>query len=96
MFDLASQLPVQVVNWHDRETWPDLVEGKKRTDAAVCGGINRETMVLGDPDSILREAKGAIDQLDGGRGYIVGTGCVVPVIAPRVNIKTAREAVDFA
>jgi uroporphyrinogen decarboxylase len=96
MFDLAEKYPVQVVNWHDRETWPDLEEGKNRTAAAVCGGISRETMVLGDPQGIVREAKEAIDSMKGGRGFVLGTGCVVPVIAPRVNIKTAREIVDFA
>jgi uroporphyrinogen decarboxylase len=96
MFDLAEKYPVQVVNWHDRETWPNLKEGKKRTAAAVCGGISRESMVLGDPQSIVREAKEAIDSMEGGRGFILGTGCVVPVIAPRVNIKTARNVIDFA
>ena len=96
MFDLAVKYPIQVVNWHDRETWPDLEEGKNRTAAAVCGGISRETMVLGDPQSIVREAKEAIDSMKGGRGFILGTGCVVPVIAPRVNIQAAREVIDFA
>jgi len=96
MFDLAENYPVQVVNWHDRDTWPDLEEGKNRTAAAVCGGIGRETMVFGDPQSIVREAKEAIDSMNGGRGFILGTGCVVPVVAPRVNIKSARDAIDFA
>jgi uroporphyrinogen decarboxylase len=96
MFDLADKYPVQVVNWHDRETWPDLEEGKNRTAAAVCGGISRETMVFGDPQSIVHEAKEAIDSMKGGRGFILGTGCVVPVIAPRVNIKIARDVIDFA
>jgi uroporphyrinogen decarboxylase len=96
MFDLAGEYPVQIVNWHDRETWPDLIEGKKRTAAAVCGGIRRETMVLGDPQSIAREAKESIASMNGGKGFILGTGCVVPVIAPRVNIKAARDAIDFA
>lgn len=96
MFDLAVKYPVQVVNWHDRETWPDLEEGKERTAAAVCGGISRETMALGDPRSIVREAKEAIASMNGGRGFILGTGCVVPVVAPRVNIKTARDVIDFA
>lgn len=96
MFGLAKEFPIQVVNWHDRETWPDLREGKNRTAAAVCGGIRRETMVVGEPQSIAREAKEAIASMDGGKGFILGTGCVVPVIAPHGNIKAAREAIDFA
>jgi uroporphyrinogen decarboxylase len=96
MFDLATEYPIQVVNWHDQETWPDLREGKSQTSAAVCGGIRRETMVLGDPQRIKREAMEAIDSMDGGRGFILGTGCVVPVIAPRGNLQAARDAADFA
>jgi uroporphyrinogen decarboxylase len=96
MFDLATNYPIQVVNWHDRETWPDLREGKARTNAAVCGGISRETMVLGDPQRIKHEAMEAIDSTDAGRGFILGTGCVVPVIAPHGNLQAARDAVDFA
>lgn len=96
MFDLATNYPIQVVNWHDQETWPDLNEGKSRTSAAVCGGIRRETMVLGDPQRVKREAREAIDSMNGGRGFVLGTGCVVPVIAPRGNLQAARDAADFA
>jgi uroporphyrinogen decarboxylase len=96
MFDLAANYPIQVVNWHDQETWPDLKEGKDRTGVAVCGGIKRETMVLGDPQRIKREAREAIDSMNGGRGFVLGTGCVVPVIAPRGNIQAVRDAADFA
>ena len=96
MFDLARKYPVQIVNWHDQETWPDLKEGKGQTEAAVCGGIGRQTMVLGDPQKISHEAMEAIDSMAGGRGFILGTGCVVPINAPRGNIKATRGAVDFA
>ncbi|MBE9508141.1 MAG: uroporphyrinogen decarboxylase, partial [Chloroflexi bacterium] len=29
MFDLLADYPVQVVNWHDRETWPTLAEAQR-------------------------------------------------------------------
>lgn len=95
MFDLADRYPVQVVNWHDRETWPDLEEGKRLTNAAVCGGVQRESLVLGDPDELAAESSEAIKSLSG-KGMILGTGCVVPVIAPRANIEAIRSSVDFA
>jgi uroporphyrinogen decarboxylase len=94
-FDLAEHYPVQVVNWHDRETWPDLATGKKRLKAAVCGGMSRwETLVLGTPDAVRKEAIQAMHALDGGRGWILGTGCVVPVIAPYGNLMATRGAVE--
>jgi uroporphyrinogen decarboxylase len=97
IFDVAEKLPAHAVNWHDRHTQPSLVEGRARLKGAVCGGLRRwETMVLGDPESVRAEAREALDALEGGRGLILGTGCVVPVIAPRSNLRAARDAVDFA
>jgi uroporphyrinogen decarboxylase len=94
MFDLASRLNVQVVNWHDRETSPDLTEGSRRFEGAVCGGLARqETMVLGDPAAIEQQAKQAIRSTEGGKRFILGTGCVVPIIAPMANLLAARNSV---
>ncbi len=96
IFDLALEYPAQVVNWHDRHTPPDLAQGKRRFAGAVCGGLRREeTLVLGDPGAVRAEARQAIRSL-GGRGLILGAGCVVPVTAPRANLQAARKAVDFA
>jgi uroporphyrinogen decarboxylase len=63
---------------------------------AVCGGLRREqTLVLGDPAAVRAEAQDALDSVQG-RGVILGSGCVVPVMAPRGNLKAARSAVDCA
>lgn len=97
MFDLATTYPVQVINWHDRETAPSLSEARRMTQLALCGGLRRqETMVLGNPRLVAREAASAIKATQGGRGFILGTGCVVPVLAPRGNLLAARGAVDCA
>ena len=94
-FDLAASLPAPVVNWHDRETPPRLRDGRRQSGKAVCGGLSRiETLVLGDPARVRAEAAEAIRETDGGRGLILGTGCVVPVHAPRANLLAARRAVE--
>lgn len=93
MFDLVSKYPAQVMNWHDRETWPTLAEGQKRFGGAVCGGWRQwDTMVRGTPDSVRAEAREAIDST-GGRRLILGTGCVTPITAPRANLRAARDVV---
>ncbi len=94
-FELASRYPVQVVNWHDRETAPDLEAGRRRSGIAVCGGVRRETLVLGTPGSVRAEAAESFASA-GRAGVILGTGCVTPVLAPRVNIQALRDAVNFA
>jgi uroporphyrinogen decarboxylase len=94
MFDLLSDYPVQVMNWHDRETPPTLAEGLKSFPGSVCGGISRiESMELGTPEMIQKEAKEAYQQTDGKR-LILGTGCVIPVTTPFGNIMAAREAAE--
>ena len=92
MFDLLADYPVNIVNWHDQETAPSLSEGQARIPGVVCGGLQRhETMVLGTPDQVRAEAQAAI-QATGGRRFILGTGCVVPIIAPHGNIMAAVQA----
>jgi uroporphyrinogen decarboxylase len=95
MFDLATHYPTNVVNWHDQETPPDLATAQGLVSGAVCGGLQRESLVLDDPGTIGRDARKAIEST-GGRGFILGTGCVVPIKAPRENIQAVRSAVDFA
>ncbi|HHX43223.1 MAG TPA: uroporphyrinogen decarboxylase [Chloroflexi bacterium] len=94
MFDLLADYPVHVVNWHDRETSPTLAEGLARTNAAVCGGLRQwATMVRGEPQAVCAEAADAIAQT-GGRRFILGTGCVTPIVAPTSNLMAVRRAVE--
>lgn len=82
-----------IVNWHDRETGPSLAEGLKKYRGVVCGGINQKTIVFGNRSEVQKEAADAIAQT-GGRRFILGTGCVVPVIAPHGNIMASRQIVE--
>jgi uroporphyrinogen decarboxylase len=94
MFDLIADYPVQILNWHDRETSPTIEQGLKRFPGTVCGGISRiENFVLGTPSTIHQEAVEALEQ-SGGRRLILGTGCVLPITTPYGNIMAARKAVE--
>ena len=94
MFDLFGDYPVQVVNWHDRETPPSLREGQERINGAVLGGLRQwDTMLRGTPQDVRLEAEEALQQT-GGRRFILGTGCVTPVTAPWANLRAARAAVE--
>jgi uroporphyrinogen decarboxylase len=96
IFDVCDALPFQIVNWHDRTVGPSLPEASSRIGGAVCGGLRREaSLVLGNPETVKAEASDAIRSM-GGRGMVLGAGCVVPTIAPRANLVAARSAVDFA
>jgi uroporphyrinogen decarboxylase len=94
MFAKASSYPVNLLNWHDRETAPSLEQAQQQFAGAVCGGLRQwDTMVLGTPGQVRAEAEDAIRQT-GGKRFLLGTGCVLPTTAPYGNIRAAREAVD--
>jgi uroporphyrinogen decarboxylase len=96
MFEQFTDYPVQIINWHDRDTPPDLRKARQTTNAVLCGGLQREkTMVLASPDEVIAEALDAIQATNGVK-FILGTGCVFPTIAPRANILAARQSVEIS
>ena len=96
-FEAVANYPVHILNWHDRDTAPSLssareIETLKTGQATVvCGGLARDTLTYGTPAQVALETQDAIQQT-GGKGLILSTGCVVPVIAPYGNLVAARDA----
>ena len=92
-FNLVAAYPVQIINWHDRDTSPSLADARSQTKAALCGGLRRETMAYDSAEEVQREAQNALEQTRGQK-FILGTGCVVDIIAPHGNLMAARMAVE--
>jgi uroporphyrinogen decarboxylase len=92
-FSLVDSFAFQIINWHDRETFPSLSEAQTRFAGVVCGGMRQDTLVYRDRAEVEKEAGDAIQQTRGKR-FILGTGCVVPIIASHGNIMTARKSVE--
>jgi uroporphyrinogen decarboxylase len=88
-FEQVSDYPVQIINWHDRETPPSLTQAQKIFKGVTCGGLSRHTLVYKTAQDVRKEKEDAIQQT-GGRRLIVSTGCVVPVIAPHGNFMAAK------
>jgi uroporphyrinogen decarboxylase len=89
MFDQVADYPAAVFNWHDLQTRPSLSEALKLQKGLVCGGLRQwETMALGTPEQVSKEARVAITATDGKR-FILGTGCVMPLTTPHGNIIAA-------
>jgi uroporphyrinogen decarboxylase len=94
MFEGVADYPVQVLNWHDRQTSPNLQNALRQYPGVVCGGLRQwETMVLGTPEKVREEALDAL-AATGGKRFILGTGCVTPTTAPYGNLMAARRAVE--
>ncbi len=90
-FSLVDSFNFQIVNWHDRDTSPSLKEAQLSFSGIVCGGMRQDTLVYEDQAEVRKEAADALEQTKG-RRFILGTGCVVPVIASHGNISAARQA----
>ncbi|RPJ00254.1 MAG: uroporphyrinogen decarboxylase [Chloroflexi bacterium] len=94
MFNVIADYPVQVINWHDRETEPSLADGKLKIHGAVSGGLGRwDPMHNGTPAEVRAQARQAIEQTNG-RRFILSTGCVIMTTTPTSNIRAAREVVE--
>ena len=92
-FSLVDSLKFPIVNWHDRETFPSLAEAQKQFSGVVCGGMRQDTLVFESQAEVLKEATDALQQTHGKR-FILGTGCVVPIIASHGNLVAARKSVE--
>jgi uroporphyrinogen decarboxylase len=92
-FQLANDLPFEIVNWHDRESYPSLTEAQSLFGGVMCGGMRQDTLVYRDRIEVQKEAADALQQT-GGKRFLLGTGCVVPVIAAHGNILAARNSVE--
>jgi len=92
-FSLLDSLKFQIVNWHDRETFPSLSKAQELFTGVTCGGMRQDTLVYRDQAEVQKEAANAIQQTNG-KQFILGTGCVVPIIASHGNITAARKSVE--
>jgi uroporphyrinogen decarboxylase len=91
MFDLLSDYPVEMINWHDRLTAPSLKDALRKFNGIVVGGVEeRELLVSGAPQAVRAQVRDAIAQT-GGRRLMVGPGCVAAIAAPERNIRAVVE-----
>jgi uroporphyrinogen decarboxylase len=92
MFDLVADYPVQLVNWHDRESGISLRDGLAQIKGAASGGVDQWAIHQEFPEQALAEARDAMEQT-GGRRLLLGTGCVVMVTTPLRNLRALRDFV---
>jgi len=89
--EAVKDYPAQILNWHDRVAGPSISEMERIWRHAMCAGLSQRTLVFGSGEDVLREAQEALGSA-APRRLILGAGCVVPVIAPHGNLRTARIA----
>ena len=105
-FDEVASYPVNVVNWHDRNTAPSLGEARKRSDKAFLAGIRAATKLVngkeirddiaadGTPEEIIKHIREAIADA-GSQKLLIGPGCCVAQDVAPANLRAIREAVNL-
>ena len=89
-----ADYPVQAINWAAGSPGnPGLRDVQLNTDKTVIGGYMNETLRDATPAHITSEARQAREQT-GGRRWILGPACAIPVDCPEENIRAARAAAD--
>jgi uroporphyrinogen decarboxylase len=92
MFDRLARLPGHVWSWDDRAAGPTLAAAGGQIIGAVCGGLNQwRTLRNATPVEATAEAEEAVAQM-GGRGLIVGPGCVLMANTPDANVASVIKA----
>ena len=104
MFALIANYPVNCINWHDRWSSPSLAGARAITNKCLLGGIREapyydadgkrirgSLLNDGTVDEVERHVREAIDSV-GGRGLILGPGCVADQFVPEKNLYALRRA----
>jgi uroporphyrinogen decarboxylase len=91
-WDVAATYPVDMINWHDRTTFPSLRQAKERFQGVLAGGIERLQIAGGPIDQLRAQVRDAIEQT-GGRRHVVTPSCVIPTNTPDANIRAVIEEV---
>src|SRR5262245_1022250 len=88
--------PAPVLSWSDRLTGISLKTVRQQApDRCLMGGIGeRGPIVDGTEKQLEAEMRDALEQLGGGRRFILANGCSGPDDTPDERLRTARSIVD--
>jgi len=98
LWDVLDDLvEIGIDGWHgiQRNIGMDLDRLKKRYGDRLClfGGVNAETLIAGDPETVRREVRTAVEQAGKGGGLVLTCSNVVAAGASLENYLAMREAV---
>jgi uroporphyrinogen decarboxylase len=94
MFEKLASYPGNCINWHDRWVYPSLTEARNLTDKCLLGGLRENDVLLkGTSEDVKRHVAEAVEEA-GGKGFILGPGCVADTHTPEANFYAARLALE--
>lgn len=70
------------------------VKKKFRNKVCIMGNVDQTKMPFGNTKDVEEEAKSCIEKAMDGGGYILSTGCEIPLETPADNVKALLTAVE--
>jgi uroporphyrinogen decarboxylase len=96
MFDLLKEYPVSALNWHIGETDPPLsAYAAQPARKPVLGGLRRMALTHGDMSALRIDIANAM-AATGGRGLLLGPGCVIRHPVDRAVLTAVGDAIKEA
>ncbi len=93
--ELVSSYPINMVNWHDRITYPSIKEARKLFNGCLVGGIDENTTLYKGTEAQIRgQILDAVEQNGSTTGLIIAPGCVIPPDTDRERLLVARRTID--
>ena len=92
-YKLATELPIDAINWHDQQTTPSLSEARKVFKGGLLGGLNAEAWKdISDPLDVVSLIYSVYESFKG-PGLIIAPGCVIPQFVSDSTIDAAVSAI---
>lgn len=85
--------PVQAFSWHDRDDGPSMEEVRKFSDKTFIGGLSWGKNWLTKSNEEVRAEVVEVAARNGGRGVILGPGCVIDPSTPEERLELVHKTV---
>ena len=85
--------PVQAFSWHDRDDGPSMEEVRRFSNKAFVGGLSWGNKWLTKSNAEVRAEVVEVAARNGGRGVILGPGCVIDPSTPEERLELVHKTV---
>ena len=89
----VQDYPVQALSWHDRDDGPSMDEVRTFSDKVFIGGMSWGKNWLDKTDAEVVAEVREVAARQGGRGIILGPGCIIDPSTPAERLDLVRKTV---
>ncbi len=93
MIEEMQDYPVQALSWHDRDDGPSMDEVRSFSKKAFVGGLSWGKNWIGKTDDEVRAEVREVAGRHGGKGIILGPGCVIEPSTPKSRLDLVHRLV---